>query len=109
MVEFKIQLKEKKPERFEIRHGKVIRIKEGISTSKPQLVKIFEEPSDSDPNLSYTVSLYESPEHGRYLICECPAFIRGKQQKGLPLWHRNCKHCDRVRAKMNSPLGVYRI
>lgn len=60
---------------------------------KPEILRVIPIPSDSVPGFKYDVLLYSN---GKY-TCNCPAFIRGRQNSGLDLWHRPpCKHIRRA-------------
>lgn len=72
------------------------------STSTPQLLNTYDEPSDSNPGLAYTVSEWANGA----LTCDCPSFIRGRQQRGKDLFERTCKHTDRVRARLKAGAPV---
>ena len=59
-----------------------------MSEVKPSVVKAWMIESSSTPGLEYAVVEWTN---GR-MTCECPSFIRGKQQRGLGMFERSCKH-----------------
>lgn len=52
------------------------------------VVHIFRVPSESRPGIEYHVTLWTNER----FTCTCKSFLMGKQQRGLSVWERTCKH-----------------
>lgn len=69
-----------------------------MSIQNVKIRRAFEVESDSVPGVTYDVVEWDNDA----ITCTCPSFLRGKQQRGKDIFHRECKHTIRIQEELQT-------